>query len=124
MALTGLALVRTNEVGDPGTTGRYQGGLPIPYGSGSIDVPTDISQNDAILWLANALAPKMNSLRECGAEDIYFSIGLFHDGQCNWSLSAEEFKAMAALDIDMHVSAYEESEPDGTSPIQHLPPCN
>ena len=80
----------------------------MPYGAASIEVPSNIRSDHAILWLAKKLDSKMDVMRKCGAEDIHFSIGLFHDGQCNWALSSEELSALAALGVYVTVSAYRE----------------
>jgi hypothetical protein len=106
--LTGLDLVRTNEVGDPGVIGRYRGGIPIPYGAARIEVPSNVLSDQTILWLAKKLSSQIDMLRKCGAEDIHFSIALYHDGQCNWALTAEELKALASLGIYITVSAYQD----------------
>ena len=108
--LTGITFARQNEVGDIGTSGRYRG-TRIPYGSATIGVPKHIEAGGEILWLARRLMPHIQMLRDAGASDIWFSIGLFHDGQCNWSLSEEELSAVSALGIRMDISAHED---DGT----------
>ena len=105
--VTGLVFTRQNEVDQVGTTGRYRG-VAIPYGSASIGVPASVDEGNEIAWLARRLLPYMDLLRDSGATDIHLSVGLFHDGSCNWSLSEDEFKAVAALDVGMKISAYED----------------
>ena len=105
--VTGLVFTEQHEVGEVGSIGRYRG-VAIPYGSATIGVPGTVAEGDEILWLARRLLPHMDLLRDSGATDIHLNVALFHNGQCNWSLSEEEFRAVAALGIGMNISAYED----------------
>lgn len=104
--ISSVKLVRINEPGDIGTKGRYQG-KPTPYGSANIEVSDkaeeDWSRFDDLLTMVEDC---IEALQEAGAEDISLSVSLFHDGQCNFGFSKEEFKRIAALKIDMTISCY------------------
>ena len=109
--LTGLELSEANEPGDKGTLGRYRG-KPTPYGAASFEAPKHIKDHNRILWLANALKEKIDTIRECGANEPYFYIGYFYEQQCNCSLSKEELKAIADLGIEFCFSCYNVTEDD------------
>ena len=106
--ISSVNLARHNEPGDIGTKGRYKG-KPMPYGSASIEVSDkaeeDWSRFDDLLTMLESC---FDALREAGAEDISLNVSLFHDGQCNFGFSKEEFARIAALKVDMAVSCYSE----------------
>ena len=105
--VTGLRFAKQNEVGEVSTLGRYRG-VRTPYGAATIEVPASVAEGEELLWLTRRLLPHMDLLRDSGATDIHLYVALYHDGQCNWSLSAEEFHMIAALGIGMNVSAHED----------------
>ena len=101
-----VELVDTNEPGEIGKAGLYRG-IPTPYGSASIEVShkaeVDWSRFDDLLTIVETC---IEALREAGAEKIWISCSLFHDGQCNFGFSKQELKRIAALDVDMPISCY------------------
>ncbi len=107
--LTGLEFSKANEPGDKGTLGKYRG-KPTPYGAASFEAPKHIKDQNRILWLANALKEKIDTIRECGANEPHFLIGYFYEHQCNCSLSKEELKAIANLGIEFCFSCHDVAE--------------
>ena len=106
--ISSVNLVRANEAGDIGTKGKHLG-KPTPYGAGSVEVSDkaeeDWSRFDDLLTMVESC---VEALREAGAEDLSLNVSLFHDGQCNFGFSKEEFARIAALKVDMTVSCYSE----------------
>ena len=110
--VTGLRFARQNEVGAVGLEGRYRG-VRAPYGSATVEVPASVDEGEEILWLTRRLLPHMDLLRDGGATDIQLKVMLYHDGECDWALSAEEFRMIAALGIGMNLSTQEDNSLNG-----------
>jgi hypothetical protein len=104
--ISSVKLCGANEPGEIGIAGRYRG-KPTPYGSASIEVSNkaeeDWSRFDDLL---KVLESCIEALREAGAEKIWISCSLYHDGQCNFGFSKEDLKRIAALNVDMPISCY------------------
>jgi len=104
--ISSVKLIDTNEPGDIGTRGRNRG-KPTPGGSATIEISdkaeADWSRFDDLLTMMESC---INALREAGADEIWISCSLYHDGQCNFAFSKEELKRIAALNIDMPISCY------------------
>jgi len=104
--ISSVKLTRTNERGDIGTKGRYQG-KPMPYGSASVEVSNKAEASWSRLDdLLVTLEGCIEALRKAGGDEISLSVSLFHDGQCNFGFSKEEFRRIAALKVDMAISCY------------------
>ena len=104
--ISSVKLVNASEPGDIGTRGRYRG-KPTPAGGCVIQV-SDMAESDWSRFddLLTVVESCIEALWKAGAEDISLSVSLFHDGQCNFGFSAEEFKRIAALKVDMAISCY------------------
>lgn len=104
--MSNVKLVEAPEPGEIGTRGRYRG-VPEPYGSATIEV-SDKAENDWTRFdeLLTVVENCIGALREAEADDIWISVSLFHDGQCNFGFSKDELKRIAALNIDMPISCY------------------
>jgi len=107
--VTGLIFSNKNEVGDIGVRGRYKG-KPIPYGSGTLKVPQEISVNERILWLTSKLSGKVNELIVLGADEPHIYIGYFYKDQCNLTLTKNEISAIEALNLEFCFSCYDVSD--------------
>ena len=106
---TGLTLYKKKEVGDIGVSGKYKG-IPIPYGSGNLEPPATLKDNEKILWLANTLETTLSKFIACGADEPHLYVGYFYKDQCNLTLSKKELAAIAKLGIDFCFSCYENTE--------------
>jgi hypothetical protein len=105
-AKTGLTLVRKNEPGDIGTLGRHKG-KPRPYGAASLEAPDDWTWDHKWDWLLMTLSTHIETLRQCGADDLVLDLGYFYDGQCNLEFSPLRLGQVAALGIPFAISCYE-----------------
>lgn len=103
--VTHLVFAQQHEVGAIGNIGRYRG-TKIPYGSASVRVPKSVERGNELLWLIRRLLPHIETLRDSGATDIYLSVAVHHDGQCNWSLSVQELQALATLGVRLDLSVH------------------
>jgi len=105
-SLSLIPLDEAHEVGAIGLVGIYRG-KPIPYGSATIQVSPkaeeEWSQFDKLLELVEA---SKEALSHSGAEEVYLSCSLFHDGQCNFGFSMCQLKRIAALNLDLVISCY------------------
>jgi hypothetical protein len=103
-----VQLIDAHEPGANCKVGRYQG-QPNPYGQATIEISNkaekDWSRFDDLL---TALENNIETLRQAGAEDLCLSVSIFHDGQCNFGFSKEEFNRIAVLNVDMAISCYSE----------------
>ena len=86
-----VKIVRPNDPGDIGTTGRYRG-KPIPYGS--CDVECTIQGRRKIAYLAEHLVKYRNHYKTQRASDIVYWI-LWRGTQGNMELSANELAKLA-----------------------------
>lgn len=109
--LTGLSFTEKNEVGDIAKTGRYKN-QPLPYGASSFNAPNEIEWPNRVLWLAQQWVGKIDTAKQCGADNIHFWVGYFYDDQCNCNLSVEEIKAINALSIPYLFSVYQVDDLD------------
>jgi hypothetical protein len=106
--LNSVKLTDAHGPGAIGTAGIYRG-KPIPYGSATIQVSTKAEEDWIYLdRLLTVLEGCIDDLRKSGAEEIFLSCSLFHDGQCNFSFSREQLSRLAMLDVDLLISCYTE----------------
>lgn len=117
---TGLNFIRKNEIGEKGTTGIHKG-KPIPYGSAELRPPFEHVYSDqehtpysdfGLHWIANVLEKHATTLVTCGADtqQMYVSLGVFYQDQCNLSISPEAMRKIGACGIPLHISCYEEDD--------------
>ena len=106
---TGIQFSEKNEVGDIGVKGAFKG-KPIPYGYALLQPPAEIDDAEKIYWLAEKMEDKIDIVRDCGADDIYFYIGYFYEDQCNCELTTKELKAISSLEIPFAFSCYDITE--------------
>lgn len=106
LKMSSVKLVDANEPGDIGTRGRYKG-KPTPDGSATIEV-SDKAEEDWSRFdeLLTAVESCLNALHEAGAEHMFLSVSLFHDGQCNFAFSKDQLRRIAALSVDLPISCY------------------
>jgi len=107
--ITGLVFTKKIELGDIGIRGRYKG-IPMPYGSGTLDAPQEIDMHERILWLTKELTGKIEALQKLGADEPHIYIGYFYKDQCNLTLSKTEIAAIAALNLEFCFSCYDISD--------------
>ena len=101
-------LVDAHDPGTIGEAGIYRG-KPIPYGSATIQVSTKAEEDWSHLdYLLTVMEGCIDDLRKCGAEEVYLSCSLFHDGQCNFAFSKDQLTRLAALQVDLPISCYTE----------------
>jgi hypothetical protein len=106
--LTGITLENKIEVGEIATRGRYKG-TPTPYGNGEIIPPSNYKDtNDfGLEWIALTMYEHINVFRKCGAKNIDLVIGIFYEGQCNFSFPPKAIKLIGEMGIELQVSCYE-----------------
>ncbi|MDX8363357.1 hypothetical protein [Cytobacillus sp. IB215316] len=106
--LTGLTLDNKVEVGDIATRGKYKG-MPTPYGNGELSPPSEYKEkNDfGLEWISLIMNDYISVFRSCGAENINLVIGVFYEGQCNFSLPSKALKLIGEMEIELQLSCYE-----------------
>jgi hypothetical protein len=108
-AATGLALSDKTEPGALGTAGRYRG-VPVPYGSATLEPPASVPPTDRLGWLLATAAPHAEALRGLGAELWRLHVDVRYQAQCNLEFSPEEVAAVAALRVPFTVTCWEDAE--------------
>ncbi len=105
--LTGITLENKIEVGEIATKGRYRG-KPTPYGNGELIPLSKYKEtNDfGLEWIALTIFEHLDVFRKCGAENIELVVGVFHEGQCNFSLPPKAMKLIGEMGIELQVSCY------------------
>jgi hypothetical protein len=115
---TGLTFAKKNEVGDIGTIGRNKG-KPAPYGSGELRAPFEHVYSDhehtqhcdfGLHWLADILERHVATFIACGGDEVYVSLGVFYQDQCNMSISSEAMRKIGSCGIPLHISCYEDDD--------------
>lgn len=106
--ITGLLLENKIEVGEMLKEGKDLGKIS-EFGQATLLAPQDILEEEKLLWLLTALESKLDTFYELGAEETRIYVGYFYEDQCNITLTKEEIKILAKLDIDLWVSCYEDS---------------
>ncbi|MEI2358716.1 hypothetical protein [Mesobacillus zeae] len=106
--LTGLTLDNKMEIGDIATMGKYKG-TPTPYGNGELLPPNKYKQRDdfGLEWISLIMKENISVFRNCGAENIDLVIGVFYEGQCNFTLPSKTLKLIGEMGIELQVSCYE-----------------
>lgn len=102
--LTGLTLNNKMKFGEIATRGKYKG-TPIPYGNGELSPPSEYKEKDdfGLEWISLIMKDYISVFRSCGAENIDLVIGVFYEGQCNFTLPSKA----GELGIELQVSCYE-----------------
>ena len=77
------------EVGEIAIRGRYRG-TPTPYGNGELILPINYNLT---------MYDHLDVFRNCGAENIDLVIGVFYEGQCNFTFP---LKAMKLIFVNIH----------------------
>jgi len=103
--LSNIVFVEKNEPGSIGNNGRYKG-IPVPYGSATLEVETLQNDSNGIDALINTLKECIVKLRQAGADDIILHCDVFYEDQCNFELAVHQIVAMAQMKIPMTISCY------------------
>lgn len=117
---TGLSFFRKSEIGEIGTTGIHKG-KPLPYGSAELRPPFEHVYSDhehtpycdfGLHWMADVLEQHANTFVSCGAdpEQMYVSLGVFYQDQCNLSIDPKATRKIGACGIPLYISCYEEDD--------------
>lgn len=106
--LTGITLENKIEVGEIVSKGRYRG-TPIPYGNGELIPPINfkVANDFGLEWIALTIYEHIEIFRNCGVENIDLIIGVFYEGQCNFTLPPKALKLIGKMGIELQVSCYE-----------------
>jgi hypothetical protein len=106
--LIGITLENKIEVGETATRGRYRG-TPIPYGNGELIPPSNSkdTKDFGLEWIALTMYEHLDVFRNCGAENIDLVIGVFFEGQCNFTLPPKAMKLIGDTGIELQISCYE-----------------
>lgn len=68
--------------------------------------PDELPWRDKVDEMLGLLAAHLETIRECGADDIRLDHAYFHDGQCNHEFEAAELRRIADLGITFCISCY------------------
>lgn len=108
-SLVDFAFTESHDPGAMGKMGRYRG-LPIPYGSANILVPSHIPNAERIRYIVEIALRLLPDLQRAGATEWHVNIGRFYSTQCNEEYSVEELSLLAQLGCPLLYSAYLVSE--------------
>lgn len=117
---TGLSFNRKSEIGEMGSIGIHKG-KTIPYGSAELRPPFEHVYSDhehtpycdfGLHWIAEVLEQHATTLVSCGAdpEQMYVSLGVFYQDQCNLSISPEAMRKIGVCGIPLYISCYEQDD--------------
>lgn len=112
--ISGVTFDEKKERGDIGVIGKYKG-IPIPYGSASINFVHPGGEADLLpvdMPLLNILECFIPSFRTTGAEEITLVVNVFYTVQCNLELSPELLQRLAGLGIPLCISTVYEGSKD------------
>jgi hypothetical protein len=105
------------------TSGTFQG-KPFGYGSATYVLPKSVPRLEKFKFLADLFEPKLNELKENGAENWWIEIGRLYAHQCNEELDVEELKEITRLKCSVTYSAYSVSEEDEKKGFDYTNYCN
>ncbi len=94
-------------------------GKPYGYGSATYVVPKSIPRKEKFKFLADLFEPKLNELRENGAENWWIEIGRLYFLQCNEELDSKEINEIARLKCSISYSAYSVTEDEQQVGFDH-----
>ncbi|WP_214484875.1 hypothetical protein [Bacillus sp. SM2101] len=67
----------------------------------------NIKNDFGLEWISLLMKEYISVFHHCGAENIDLVIGVFYEGQCNFTLPSKALKLIGEMGIDLLISCYE-----------------
>lgn len=111
--ITGLVFSKIQELGSLETKGPNKGkprtlGSAVLYAPNNVDL--DLNCYAGLEWIVDNLKDNIKILIECGAEEMYLSIGVFYKYQCNMAFEPYLLNKISDLNVSFWISCYEDNE--------------
>lgn len=102
---TDLNLFNKNEKNDIATKGRFKGNK-TPYGSAEIEIIIINDFQSDLHNLLDLLGENINSIQKSDCDDIYITLNVEYEDQCNLEFENELLKKIVNLNVSFSVSCF------------------
>jgi hypothetical protein len=95
------------EVGQLGLVGRLQG-KPIPYGACVLRFSkmSSLPYGARLEQMIGSLEKHIDTLKECGAQDVVLRMVVSYEAQCNLEFSPVEMNRLAIMGVHFAITCY------------------
>ena len=105
---TGIQFYQQTEVGEMERIGKRI----ATHGHASFEPPLEFQEMEnpynGLFWMIDTLTEQIDTLRSCGADDIYIDLGVIYHGDLKLEFEPEFLMKLANLKIPFLISGYEE----------------